>query len=244
MAEARRPGRRTRHAPDAAPPDVGRLPRQRRGISPQMVGRYPDYDVLELADTWDDATRRVVMERLESPVRLGFFSVREEPALRAFCDTVTAQDAEPRIPVAEMIDRKLRAGRLDGYQHADLPDDGETWRRVLAGLEHAARRRGVADGFARCSERLRQDLIDSLERGTLKAPELEDLNVARAWRVCMRMALAAFYAHPWAWNEIGFGGPAYPRGFMRAATIGGREPGETPEAFHRDPVLRRDGGER
>ncbi|MDQ2679511.1 MAG: gluconate 2-dehydrogenase subunit 3 family protein, partial [Candidatus Eremiobacteraeota bacterium] len=25
----------------------------------------------------------------------------------------------------------------------------------------------------------------------------------------------AYYAHPWAWDEIGFGGPAYPRAYMR-----------------------------
>ena len=31
----------------------------------------------------------------------------------------------------------------------------------------------------------------------------------------MRSVLAAFYSHPWAWNEIGFGGPAYPRGYAR-----------------------------
>jgi hypothetical protein len=57
----------------------------------------------------------------------------------------------------------------------------------------------------------------------------------------MRAALAAFYSHPWAWNEIGFGGPAYPRGFMRlggtGATAGtGREPFERPGALDRDPV--------
>ena len=25
----------------------------------------------------------------------------------------------------------------------------------------------------------------------------------------------AYYSHPWAWDEIGFGGPSYPRGYMR-----------------------------
>ncbi len=30
-----------------------------------------------------------------------------------------------------------------------------------------------------------------------------------------RAMLSAFYSHPWAWNEIGFGGPAYPRGYAR-----------------------------
>ena len=44
----------------------------------------------------------------------------------------------------------------------------------------------------------------------------------------MRGVLGAFYSHPWAWNEIGFGGPAYPRGYARlgpgSASIGRRRP--------------------
>ena len=35
---------------------------------------------------------------------------------------------------------KLAAGKLDGYQYADMPDDRDTWRLVLAGLDHTARR--------------------------------------------------------------------------------------------------------
>jgi hypothetical protein len=62
----------------------------------------------------------------------------------------------------------------------------------------------------------------------------------------MRAVLAAFYSHPWAWNEIGFGGPAYPRGFMRLGGAGlGEtsvlEPFERPGAYAADPV-REDGG--
>ena len=47
-------------------------------------------------------------------------------------------------------------------------------------------------------------------KGQLAGGSWEQLNVKRAWSVCMRMILAAFYAHPWAWNEIGFGGPGLP----------------------------------
>ena len=60
----------------------------------------------------------------------------------------------------------------------------------------------------------------------------------RPWSVVMRYALSALYSHPWAWNEIGFGGPAYPRGYMRMG-VGdhvGRDPHEAEEAFQRDPV--------
>ena len=52
----------------------------------------------------------------------------------------------------------------------------------------------------------------------------------------MRMILAAFYSHPWAWNEIGFGGPAYPRGFMRLGPTSTREPFERRGATDEDPV--------
>ncbi|MDQ6943705.1 MAG: gluconate 2-dehydrogenase subunit 3 family protein, partial [Candidatus Eremiobacteraeota bacterium] len=38
----------------------------------------------------------------------------------------------------------------------------------------------------------------------------------------------AYYAHPWAWDEIGFGGPAYPRAYMRLER-GEPEPWETNE---------------
>jgi hypothetical protein len=51
----------------------------------------------------------------------------------------------------------------------------------------------------------------------------------------MRYACSAFYAHPWAWNEIGFGGPAYPRGYKYLA-LGAREPWEVEERDTQDPV--------
>jgi hypothetical protein len=35
----------------------------------------------------------------------------------------------------------------------------------------------------------------------------------RVWDLWMRYACTAFYSHPAAWNEIGFPGPAYPRGY-------------------------------
>jgi hypothetical protein len=188
--------------PDHLPKRGGRppaqLPRQRRGTTPQMHGRYPDYDVLENAEHWDPVTRELVLSRVYDVPQLKFFTPDEATALRPFLHVALGQDAEPRIPVLEMVDAKLHAGEGDGYRHADMPEDEETWRRVARHLH--------ADGF----------------------PEL----------VVMRHALSAFYSHPWAWNEIGFGGPAYPRGYIRMG-VGdhrGREPHEGEEAFGPDPV--------
>ncbi len=75
-----------------------------------------------------------------------------------------------------------------------------------------------------------------LAQGQLSGGSWEKLNSKRAWSVCMRMVLAAFYSHPWAWNEIGFGGPAYPRGYMRLGPTSTREPFERQGATDEDPV--------
>jgi hypothetical protein len=206
-----------------------------------MIGRYPDFDVFDAAGTWDRATKRIVLARLAPPGPLRFFTPAEEPTLRAFCDTVLAQDDEPRVPVAEMVDAKLADGRLDGYQYADMPDDRDTWRLVLRGLEFTASTRPAMTSFPVSSPAARESVVAAFAAGTLSGGPWEHLNVSRAWSVVMRATLAGFYSHPWAWNEIGFGGPAYPRGFMRlggpgADGAGGREPFEKPGASDRDPV--------
>ena len=48
------------------------------------------------------------------------------------------------------------------------------------------------------------------------APEIwEKMPVERYWALLVQDCLEAYYAHPWAWDEIGFGGPVYPRAYMR-----------------------------
>ncbi len=201
-----------------------------------MIGRYPDFDVFDAADTWDTATAKVVNARLLPPPDLRFFTPTEAATLGALCDTCLAQDSEPRVPVPEMVDEKLAAGRLDGYQYADMPDDRDTWRLVLAGLDEVAEGRYGRPTLAACEPEAREAIVGDLAQAQLSGGSWDQLNVKRAWAVCMRMILAAFYSHPWAWNEIGFGGPAYPRGYMRLGPVSTREPFERPGATDEDPA--------
>ena len=154
--------------------------------------------------------------------------------MRAFCDVATAQDAEPRVPVLEMVDAKLHAGRLDGFQHAGLPDDRDVWRLAARGLNEVARARG-ARSFDRATDKVKLDIVAAFHAGALAGGVWDRLPAAKAFGVLMRAVLSAFYSHPWAWNEIGFGGPAYPRGYARLG-IGVREAWEGEEAFDVDPV--------
>ena len=218
------------------PPQPSWLPRQRRGITPQMIGRYPDYDVFDARGTWDEATAVVIEQRMRVRQDLEFFSASEAPTARTFCDICVFQNCEPRVPVAAMVDEKLAAGRLDGYQYDDMPDDRDTWHLVLSGLDEVAAARHSGQRFAELEWEVAEAIVDEFSRGELESSSFAALNVSRAWSVCMRMILAAFYSHPWAWNEIGFGGPAYPRGYMRLGPTSTREPFERQGATDEDPV--------
>jgi len=174
--------------------DPDGLPRQRRGITPQLHGRYPDFDVLEQSDHWDDVTRRVVLARLQAPA-IRFFDDAEAHTLGAFCDTVLAQDREPRVPVLAFVDAKLHEGRLDGYQYADMPGDCETWRLVARGLDETARERGTPS-YADADAQTQLMICGAFAATRLSGGTWDQLSGAHAFAVVMRAVLAAFYSHP------------------------------------------------
>jgi hypothetical protein len=213
---------------DAA--DPAGLPRQRRGTTPQMHGRYPDFDVMDEVGHWDERTRELIRARIESVPERRFFSKPEFATLAAFADLVLAQDREPRVPALSFVDAKLESGRGEGYRYEDLPDDRETWRIVARGLDAAA-----GGPFADAPLEARERVVEEFASGELSGDAWAQVNVKRAYGVVMRDLLEAFYSHPWAWNEIGFGGPAYPRGYQ-ALGVDRHEPWEGREAFELDPV--------
>jgi hypothetical protein len=209
-----------------------------------MYGRYPDYDVLEQAGHWDPVTRALVLDRVENVPEIVFFDVREAAAVRALTDVLTAQDAEPRIPLVNFIDEKYAKGELDGYQYDDMPDDRDAWRLVARGLDEVAHERSGVATFAAADGELRTQIVEDFAAGRLAGGAWEQLNVTRAFALVMRVTLSCFYSHPWAWNEIGFGGPAYPRGYSRFGSpqlqAAEREPWEGREAGDMDPATGRE----
>jgi gluconate 2-dehydrogenase subunit 3-like protein len=216
------------------------LPRQRRGRTPQMHGRYPDYDILEQAEHWDPVTREMVLGRVQDVPPIRFFTPGEAATLSALADRLTAQESEPRIPIINFVDEKYEKGDLDGFQFADMPDDRDAWRLVAQGLDEQAAERAGAASFAAAAVQDQLAIVSDFADGNLRGGAWEELSVTHAFSLVMRVVLSCFYSHPWAWNEIGFGGPAYPRGYSRFGSPelqqAERETWEGVEYFDRDPV--------
>ncbi len=195
-------------------PDTG------RPLAPRaQPGYYPGYHTLSQQNFWDEATRRTVLDRVNTVPPFRFFTPEEIPLLRAICARVLPQDdrdAAHQIPIAEQIDTRLHAGRIDGYRYEDMPPDGEAHRLGLRGIDAIARHLHGRPFLALGP--LTQDLVlQALHRGEPPAGDeiWRRLPVDRYWLLLVGDVVNAYYAHPYAWDEIGFGGPAYPRGYMR-----------------------------
>lgn len=199
-----------------------------------MAERYPGYDVLNKRRTpwWNDKTRAVIDERLAiNPDVPKFLAERQWETLRALCDRIVPQPAGRArpVPVAAMVDRKLAADGGDGYRNSRLPPLREAWRRGLAALdaEALARWQSVFHALAPAEQ---DQLLTAVQGGKIESDAWGDMPVALFFsKRVLHDIVSAYYAHPIAWNEIGFGGPASPRGYVRM-NFDRRDPWEAVEA--------------
>jgi len=200
-----------------------------------MNRRFPGYDVLVKRHTpsWNEQTRQVIDARLAVPREPRFLTLEEFRTLEAICDRIMPQLPDrPHVPLAAMIDAKLFEDKRDGYRDHRLPPQRQAWRLGLAGIAAEAQRRHNA-AFTELDEAERDRLLSAVQEGKLRGDwDGMPPQVFFAKRLLFDI-VTQYYAHPTAWSEIGFGGPASPRGYVRMGSDR-RDPWEAVEAGNGD----------
>ncbi|HTH62261.1 MAG TPA: gluconate 2-dehydrogenase subunit 3 family protein [Paraburkholderia sp.] len=167
--------------------------------------------------SWDDITRRVIDARLATPNHARFLGPTHWRTLVALCACVVPQRAPARdqVPVAALVDTKLLEDRRDGFRDARLPPLRDAWAIGLAALD-AESRRAFRHPFADLDDAGQRGMVARMQRGELHHRSWHDMpcNVFFEKRV-LHDVCTAYYSHPYAWNALGFGGPANPRGYVR-----------------------------
>jgi hypothetical protein len=196
-------------------------------------GYYPGYSTLSQQKFWDAATRKLVTDRVTSPPPLRFFTEEQAHFWEAVFDHLLPQSdriPERRIPLIPPLDERLHENRTVGYRFEDMPHDRDLYASV--GI-----RAINAEALEHCGKEflalpwLEQDLVlRTLHDGAPRAAQdiWARMSVHRFWQLIIQDAIDAYYAHPWAWDEIGYGGPAYPRAYTRLER-GEPEPWEVEE---------------
>ena len=180
--------------------------------------RYPGYDVLSKRQgpSWNEQTRKVIERRLSIGSKPRFFIAPEFETVVAIANRIVPQPTDrPLIPVTALVDDKLYREVSDGYRPATMPKQGDAWRLGLKALE-AESEAAYRERFLRVSELGQDILLRKMESSELKSPEWGSLRPNDFFKKRMaRDIVLAYYAHPTAWSEIGWGGPASPRGYVR-----------------------------
>jgi Gluconate 2-dehydrogenase subunit 3 len=207
------------------------------GGSAAFHGRFPGFGPAAQARHWDPVTAGVVLSRLGRPPDVRFFTPAEEAIATALFDRLLGTGEDRRVPVVAMVDARLAERQTDGWRYEDMPEDGQAWRESLAHLDADAQAM-CGTGFAACSPEDQAKLIQAVQ--DLTGQEWHGRSAKHVWSLWTRYACTAFYADPTVWAEIGFPGPAYPRGYKNLG-VGALEPFEVRDARPADDPVRGEG---
>lgn len=197
--------------------------------------RYPNYNVLDKwsSPDWDDQTREVMRRRLEEVPSIRFFTDDEALTLAAVVERIVPQpdrSETAKVPIAPWIDEKLFKDERDGYRYEELLPQREAWRLGLSGINQTAGALFDGRSFFKLDPLSQDVVLRQVERGDPPGSTWKLLPAARFFRDLLCVTIVKiYYAHPLAWNEIGYNGPSSPRGHVRKWE-GGVDPWEAQEA--------------
>jgi hypothetical protein len=187
---------------------------------------YPSYDVMANQEHWDEHTRSIVTKRLIREHGYQFITMVEAEILRAWCSLlVDDQRGEMIQYILSHIDESLSQNKGEGQRKTGTPDARVLIRNGLKAVESEAITLDSKPFFHLKEEEQRQ-LMTTISEGKLPdTRQWEGIPQKELFQKLLTLSVEAYYSHPKVWSEIGYGGPAYPRGYVRAH-LGQLDPGE------------------
>lgn len=179
---------------------------------------YPGYDVLDkwATPSWNEQTRKVIAERLTNVPPRRFFTETQWAVLVTLCDRVIPQpERAEAVPIAPFIDAALFDKRGSGTRFSDMPETGVAWCKGLAAFDAEARHRHDQI-FVDLQPDQQDAILSDVVAGEVDDEAWQGLPPKRFMReLVLKTIVSIYYVHPAAQSEIGFGGPASPRGYVR-----------------------------
>jgi len=180
------------------------------------TSHYPTYDVMEHEEAWDPHTQSIVKARLVQQGKYRFLDMKEVELLRAWCSRLMDDDRAEIIGfVLEHIDSTLTQNKGESQRDPNVPEARDLVRRGLHDIDALAESlHGML--FYNLEVPVQLTLMSDICTGLGQQGD-ERLTVPpkALFKKLLVMTIEAYYSHPKIWSEIGYGGPAYPRGYVR-----------------------------
>jgi hypothetical protein len=192
---------------------------------------YLTYDVLDKWDSpsWNDQTREAIRKRLHEVPERRFFTPEQWLLLEKIVDRLVPQpDREEPVPVVPWIDDMLHKNHTPGFRYADMPPMQDAWRQGLNAIAAEAHNRHGKQ-FDQLSPDEQDALLTDIQENRVERRYWGELPAGGFFlHHLLKQVVGVYYSHPSAWSEIGYGGPASPRGYARLG-FDERDPWEAEE---------------
>jgi hypothetical protein len=186
---------------------------------------YAGFDPMSQSEMWEDRTRDLILSRVRDVPALTFFSEQEAQVLEAVVDRLVPQPdrtAAQRVPITPWIDQMLADNDTDGFRKGDMPWDEEVWRQALVGVDQTSQAR-YSRRFVDLRPNEQDAVLSGVQSGAAEGEVWQSLKADAVFEKVVQQVASIYYAHPAAWAEIGWPGPASKRGYMRTG-YGQRDP--------------------
>ena len=181
------------------------------------LGRYtPDFDVLRSKEEWDKETRDVVMSRTSTPPPALTLRQHEVDTLTAIASVLLGDNRTSILQfVMDHFDKKMRSNIGESQRKRGIPPFPllihkgiDTFNELSVSVH--------GQEFSALDTQTRWNFISSLISNPVPF-EIAELHIqSKDFLSSIHTeAVNAYFSHPIVWSEIGYAGPAYPRGYVR-----------------------------
>ncbi|GFZ94363.1 hypothetical protein GCM10008018_45870 [Paenibacillus marchantiophytorum] len=179
---------------------------------------YPTYNVMDEQKEWDPHTRSIVAARLIREQSYGFLTNVEAETLRTWCGLLMDDHRGDIIQyILSHMDQALTDNKGEGQRKRDTPPIRHLLRQGLKGIDEAGWL-AASLPFFKLDEPAQRQIMRQISTATYPPTRSWDGIPQKAlFQKLLQLSVDAYYSHPLVWSEIGFGGPAYPRGYVRTA---------------------------
>lgn len=178
---------------------------------------YPSFDVMREKNEWDAHTQSVVTSRLDLSTKYSFLTPHEAQLLELLA-SILLGDARWEVLhfVLSHFDQALSDSELEGQRKADVPYTPILIRSGLQAIDESALRLyGLT--FGSLDEDQQFQYVSDLSQGFAQPGEVwQGIPQGAFFKKVMNLLVEAYCSHPKVWSEMGYAGPAYPRGYVRS----------------------------
>lgn len=180
---------------------------------------YPTYNVMDEQKEWDANTRSIVNARLHRETKYQFLTPVEAETLRAWCSLLMDDNRGDIMQyILCHIDEVLTQDKGEGQRKVNVPPVRTLLRQGLKAIDETGWIAGSKPFFQLDEPSQRQIMLQISGESYPLTENWDGIPQKALFQKLLKLSVEAYYSHPLVWSEIGFGGPAYPRGYVRAET--------------------------